>query len=156
MSASSLENRYMEFKLGDQLYAIPLLIVKEVIQKPEITAIPNMPGHFEGMINLRGKILGVYNVRKKLLAKARDASRTTAEVVIVIEHSQVSVGMIVDEVTRVLHPEPEMVKPAPVKSGESAHDFVNSIIQIGEELILTINVAQLLELSKIQQEKKTA
>jgi purine-binding chemotaxis protein CheW len=122
--------------------------VKEVITKPEITMIPNMPTHFEGMINLRGQILGVFNVRKKLAAKADDSKNKVQEVVIVIEQKGVFVGMIVDEVTKVLHAKPEMIGPAPLKEDDPARHFIGSVIQTGEELVMTIHVGKLLELDK--------
>lgn len=148
MSKSSLNNRFMEFRLGVQLYAIPLLSVKEVIQKPDITLVPNMPSHFEGMINLRGQILGVFNIRKKLAAKARDANDKTMDVVIVIEQQGVSVGMIVDEVTKVLHAGTDMIGPAPLKEDDPARHFIGSVIQAGGDLVMTIHVEKLLELEK--------
>jgi purine-binding chemotaxis protein CheW len=148
MSEANSDNRFMEFRLGGQLYAIPLLSVKEVITKPEITMIPNMPTHFEGMINLRGQILGVFNVRKKLAAKADDSKNKVQEVVIVIEQKGVFVGMIVDEVTKVLHAKTEMIGPAPLKEDDPARNFIGSVIQTGEELVMTIHVGKLLELDK--------
>ncbi len=148
MTTVITDNRYMEFRLGGQLYAIPLLTVKEVIQKPEVTLVPNMPVHFEGMMNLRGQILGVFNVRKKLSAKARDKDDTYQEVVVVIEQMGVNVGMIVDEVTRVLHAQEDMIRPAPLKEDDPARAFIGSVIQTGDDLVLTVNVGQLLDLAK--------
>jgi len=145
----------MEFRLGDQLYAIPLLTIKEVIQKPDVTAVPNMPSHFEGMMNLRGQILGIFSVRKKLGAKDRAADAGN-DVVVVIEQNGTNVGMIVDEVTRVLHPDSNMIRPAPLKENDPAQAFVRSVIQSGEDLILTIDVVQLLDLEKFNLGKKAA
>jgi purine-binding chemotaxis protein CheW len=146
----------MEFRLGDQLFALPLLIVKEVIQRPEVTAVPNMPTHFEGMMNLRGQILGVFNVRKKLAAKAKDPGVSTADVVVVIEQDGVSVGMIVDEVTRVLHPGIDSVRPAPLREDDPTGEYIGSVIQSDELLILTVNVSRLLELAKYGAGKQAA
>lgn len=154
--SSGTDNRYMEFRLGGQLYAIPLLSVKEVIPKPEITAVPNMPQHFEGMINLRGQILGVFNVRKKLAAKAKDTSLKSTDVVIVIESQGVSVGMIVDEVTRVLHASPEKIGPAPLKEDDPARYFISAVIQSEQELVMAIQVGQLLDLEKYKAMTKAA
>lgn len=145
--------RYMEFRLGEHLYAIPLLRVKEVISKPEITLIPNMPAFFEGMINLRGQILGVFNVRKKLSVKAESKSH---EVVIVIEDEGINVGMIVDEVTRVLHADPKMIGPAPLKQGDPAGQYVSSVIQDNKELVMVLQDAELLELEKYKKFNKAA
>ena len=154
MSESSLAGRYMEFRLGGQLYAIALLTVKEVIQRPEVTAVPNMPVHFEGMMNLRGQILGVFNVRKKLGAKPRENHEGTSEVVVVIESQGVSVGMIVDEVTRVLHATDSMVRPAPLKSDDPARAYIGSVIQADQDLVLTVNVNELLDLKKYKELEK--
>ncbi len=156
MTAEIKDNRFMEFRLGNQLFAIPLLEVKEVIQKPEVTQVPNMPAHFEGMMNLRGQILGVYNVRKKLGASAREKAEATAEVVVVIESAGVNVGMLVDEVTRVLHAAGDMILPAPLKENDPAREYVTSVIKTGEDLILAVDAGQLLELAKHRNEKKAA
>ncbi|HVJ64170.1 MAG TPA: chemotaxis protein CheW [Bdellovibrionota bacterium] len=149
---SQLDNRYMEFLLGEQLFALPLMSVKEVIQRPDVTPVPNMPTHFEGMMNLRGQILGVFNVRKRLAAKERKNKDSAHEVVVVIEHHGVSVGMLVDEVTKVLHPAADMLKPAPIKHDDAASKFIRSVIQTGSEMVLTIDVAELLEIEKYRQQ----
>lgn len=152
-----LENRYMEFKLGDLHYAVPLLAIKEVIQKPEVTAVPNMPSHFEGMMNLRGQILGVYSIRKKLNAKPREkAISANSEVVMVIESNGVIVGMIVDEVTKVLHAEADMIKEAPLKEDDPARHFVSSVIQTENDLVLTVDIYKLLDLDKYKANLKAA
>ena len=156
MSTDVKDNRYMEFRLGTQLFAIPLLTVKEVIQKPEVTQVPNMPPHFDGMMNLRGQILGVYNVRKKLNAVTRDKGETSAEVVVVIESQGVNVGMLVDEVTRVLHAQEGMILPAPLKENDPAREYIVSVIQADSDLVLTVNAGRLLELDKFKGEKKAS
>lgn len=148
MSNTKIDNRFMEFRLGDQLYAAPLLEVKEVIQKPDVTDVPNMPQHFEGMINLRGQIIGVFNIRKRLGAKAREASADSPEVIIVVEKSGVMVGMLVDEVTRVLHPTDSEIKPAPLKDDDAAKKYVGAVIQMSQDLVLTVHLDELLELNK--------
>ncbi len=150
------DNRYMEFRIGENLYAVPLLTVKEVIQKPEIRPVPNMPGFFEGMMNLRGQILGVFSVRKKLAAKGRDESSATPEVVMVIEEEGVMIGMIVDEVTRVLHAAPDSIRPAPLKEDDPAKKYIESVIQSEQKLVLTVKVGELFEIEKFKKTKDAA
>lgn len=142
----------MEFKLGGLLYAVPLLTIKEVIQKPEVTSIPNMPSHFEGMMNLRGQILGVYSIRKKLGAKPLPENSTESknQVVMVIETGGVTAGMVVDEVTKVLHVEEKMCKEAPLKEDDPARAYVNAVIQQEDELVLILDVYKLLDLEKFK------
>ena len=153
----SIEHRFMEFRLGSQLYAIPLLSVKEVLQKPELTPVPNMPPHFEGMINLRGQILGIMNVRRKLSTTSQTKEESSSQsVVIVIEDQGVLVGMTVDEVTRVIQAKDSQIGPAPLKEGDPAQKFVTSVIQLDKELILALNLFELLELKKYQQLAESA
>lgn len=149
MTNHALENRFMEFLLGDQSFAIPLISVKEVIQRPDITSVPNMPAYFEGMINLRGKIIGVFNVRKKLSLK-QHASKIDAgpEVVIVVEMEGVSVGMIVDEVRRVIHATEDMISPAPLREDDPAHKYVVNVIRLKNDMVLSMDAGKLLEIEK--------
>ena len=153
MSQNTLENRYMEFTLGDQFFALPLISVKEVIQKPEVTTVPNMPAHFEGMMNLRGKIIGVFNVKKKLgVKKSAEKSDASPEVVVVVEQNGISVGMLVDEVTKVIHATEDMLKQAPLKDDDISKKFIQNVIQTKENMVLSIDVNELLEIEKYRKQ----
>lgn len=156
MSQENLDNRYMEFRIGEQLYALPLLSVKEVIQKPEVTSVPNVPTYFEGMINLRGQILGVVNVRKRINSKTKESGDPKTEVVVVVEQDNVSIGMIVDEVTRVIHTTQEMIKPAPLKEDDPSRMYISFIIQSNDDLILAVNLSELVELKKYKSTQMAA
>ena len=146
----------MELRISGNLFAIPLLSVKEVISKPEVTLVPNMPAHFEGMINLRGQILGVYNARKKIGSKGSEKTLDTVvksqeknlEVVVGIEVDGVKVGVTVDDVTRVLHVEENMLREAPLKESDPAFRYITAIIELESELIQTLNISALLELDR--------
>lgn len=153
---NKIDNRYMEIRLGNQHFAIPLLAVKEVIQKPEMREVPNMPAHFEGMINLRGQVMGIYNVRKRLSTGNREKSEAVPEVVVVIEHQGVNVGMMVDEVIRVLHAKEDMIREAPLKQGDPAAEYITSVIHHEGKMILTIAIHRLLELDKYRPTKQVA
>ncbi|NCN95305.1 MAG: hypothetical protein GW917_01130 [Bdellovibrionales bacterium] len=150
----SLDSRFMELKIGEQLFALPLMKVKEVIQKPEITQVPNMPSHFEGMINLRGQILGVFNVRKKLNQKS--VENGPPEVIIVVESDGLMLGMIVDEVTRVIQASAEQLKEAPLREGDPAAAYVSGVIHSGDDLILTLKVEKLLDLDTYKNQLQKA
>jgi purine-binding chemotaxis protein CheW len=153
MSQNTLENRYMEFTLGDQYFALPLISVKEVIQRPEVTQVPNMPSHFEGMMNLRGKIIGVFNVRKKLgVKKPVEKADASPEVVVVVEQNGISVGMLVDEVTKVIHATDDMIKQAPLKDDDPSKKFIMNVIQTKDSMVLSIDVNELLDIEKYRKQ----
>lgn len=143
------DRRYMELRIGTGLFAIPLLSVKEVISRPELTAVPNMPSHFEGMINLRGQILGVYSARRKIGVKTTDKElhllHRLQEVVVILDINGVKTGVIVDDVTRVLHVEETMLREAPIKEEDPAFRYISAVIELEKELIQIINMSALLE-----------
>lgn len=156
MTTNTVDNRFMEFRVGEQLYAIHLLSVREVIQKPEVTQVPNGPADFEGMMNLRGQILGVFNLRKKLNAKPKANSGDGQAVVVVVEEGGVRVGVTVDEVTHVLHPQADAIKPAPLREDDPTKRFVQSVIQSNGELVILLDFEQLLDLGKYRAFLKAA
>jgi purine-binding chemotaxis protein CheW len=157
MSQIAFDNRYMEFRLGEQFFAIPLLTVKEVIPKPEITPIPNMPSHFEGMINLRGQVLAVFDVRKKLGSRVQSNQSTKDfSVVIIVEDLGVRLGMTVDEVTRVLDVKQEDIGPAPVKDEDPASKFVSAVIRNEQGMTLVLLAEKLLEFEKYKTSLKVS
>lgn len=156
MIDTDINNRFMEFRMSDQKFAIPLLYVKEVISKPEITPMPNMQAHFEGMINLRGQIIGIYNIRKRLGAKSKDPADKNKDVIIVIEFENEYFGIIVDEITRVLTPSPEAIDSSPMKEEYPAAKYIDFIIKFEKELILTIRIEKLLDLERKQINKPMA
>ena len=141
--SENADRRYMELRIGTGLFAIPLLSVKEVISRPELTAVPNMPTHFEGMINLRGQILGVYSARRKIGIKTTD--KQVQEVVVILDVNGVKTGVIVDDVTRVLHVEESMLREAPIKEEDPAFRYISAVIELEKELIQIINMSALLE-----------
>lgn len=151
---NDIQNRYMEFRLGDRLFAVGLMTVREVLQKPEVTQVPNMPAHFEGMMNLRGQILGVFDLRKKLLSPQDKGKGAEHPVVIVIEEEGTQVGIVVDEVTRVIHPTDDQMSAPPLRANDAASAYVKSVIKLENALIVTLKMSELLGLAALS--KKAA
>lgn len=143
MIDNSNDNRFMEIKVGSELFAVPLLEVKEVILKPDVIPVPNAPKFFEGMINLRGQILGVFDVRKKLVEKYVK-QENKREVVVIFELASGLVGMSVDEVTRVLQVKPDMIEAASLRDKEAALKYIDQIIKTGSEVVQTLRPSKLL------------
>ena len=137
------DGRYMQMRVGQNLFAIPLLSVKEVISKSELTQVPNMPPHFEGMMNLRGQILGVYNARKKLGIRASEAKEP--DVIVIIENNGQQVGVVVDDVVRVIQAESSMLREAPLREDDPARRYIQGVIEFEKDLIQIVSMAALLE-----------
>ncbi|MFN7729925.1 MAG: chemotaxis protein CheW [Bdellovibrio sp.] len=140
---SKLEDRFLCFRLENEDYAAPLLEVKEVLGIPEITPIPQMPSYFLGIMNLRGQVISVVDLRLKFGLKANRLGETC---IIIFEYPAFSVGVVVDEVKSVLSPQAGELCAPPDTQKSKKVDFVTGIINRGDQMILTIDVVKALDL----------
>ncbi|MBI5233620.1 MAG: purine-binding chemotaxis protein CheW, partial [Deltaproteobacteria bacterium] len=99
------------FKVGKEEFSIPITKVQEIIRMPEITKVPRTPDFVEGVINLRGKVIPVVDLRKRFGLDVSEKSSDTR--VIVVDSSGKIVGFMVDAVTEVLRLSASTVEPAP-------------------------------------------
>lgn len=97
---NDIDSHYMEFSLGAENYAIPLLEVREVISRPETTHIPNSPTYFVGIMNLRGQVITVVDLRKKM-GITSECPHPEEAVIIVNIHS-INLGIVVDSINQVV------------------------------------------------------
>jgi len=141
------DNRFLEIAVSAQICALPLLSVREVIYVPEITALPNMPPYFEGMMNLRGKILGVIDLRKRIFGKKPPPNPEQREVVVVVESERGEIGVIVDAVIRVLSINEADRVAAPVRESDPVSRYVEGVIKKPDELVLILNMLKLLDIA---------
>jgi purine-binding chemotaxis protein CheW len=143
---------YIEFQLGSNSYAIPLLLVKEVITLPELTPIPKSPYYYKGLMNLRGHVITVLDLKAKLGSEnLQEATQINNDdmVVMVIEKEDVKVGVIIDQVNRVLK-----LTDGDIASSEDIQDKVNTnyltgiYLQEGKQTTF-IDLFQALDLGEI-------
>ena len=133
--------RYLSFSLGTEDYAMPLLSVKEVIALTEFTPVPFSPPYFLGIMNLRGQVISVIDLRKKFNIKPQNAAETA---IIICDLASLSLGIVVDSVNSVLSPEPAEVSPKPELEGTKGADFVTAVYRQENKLVLFLDVARAL------------
>lgn len=129
--------RYLCFSLGDEEFALPLLQVKTVTGLPEVTRVPNTPAYFMGIMNLRGQVISVLDMRKKLNIKPNDKGETA---IIIVEFSSHQVGLVVDSINSVLGLTAQELQPRPDMLGGKSSEFVNSIYAKDERIVLILDV----------------
>lgn len=137
----SQNTRFICFSLGKEEFAIPLLSVREVLGVPEVTSIPQSPPHFLGVMNLRGQVVSVMDLRLKLNIKP-SASDETA--VIILDFESFSLGVVVDRVNSVQEVPPEQSMDKPVLENSKANDYVTRVFQKQDHLILILDIAKAL------------
>ncbi|MBC8318399.1 MAG: purine-binding chemotaxis protein CheW [Desulfobulbaceae bacterium] len=121
LNTQNLAGKYLTFALGKEEYGIGILKVKEIIGMMEITAVPQTPAFVKGVINLRGSVIPVLELRTKFGMPIKEYDDRTCIIVSEVQggSGQIQVGMIVDSVSEVLNVRQEDIEPPPVFGGAS-------------------------------------
>jgi purine-binding chemotaxis protein CheW len=131
--------QYLTFNLGDEVFALEINKVREVLDYTTITKVPRMPDFLSGVINLRGNVVPVIDLRLKLGMSAIQKTVNTCIVIMEIEidGEQMQIGALVDQVQEVLSLEPSQVEPPPSIGTKLNTEFIRGMgKQDGEFLIL--------------------
>jgi len=138
--------QYVVFKLGNEQYGFDVATVREIHNFGEVAKVHRAANHIEGVMNLRGKLLTIVNLRKRF--QMEPAPHESAQKIVVIEAPDAPVGFLVDEVVEVARiPDTALEKPpAYVTSGIEA-EYVTNIAKHEDQLITIVNPIKILELS---------
>lgn len=142
------KGRYLTFLLGRETYGIEIKYVTEIIGIQSITEIPELPEYVKGIINLRGKIIPVMDVRIRFRKEPIKYNDRTC--VIVVDISDISIGLIVDKVSEVLTiPEVDIVEPPQMNKGFN-NRYIKNIGKIGDDVKLLLDCEKLLTEDEVQ------
>jgi len=137
-----LKGKYLTFSIGSESYGIEVKYVIEIVGIQSITEMPEFPDYVKGVINLRGKIIPVIDVRLRFRKEPRDYDDRTC--IIVIDCRDSLIGLIVDAVAEVINiPEEEIIDAPQLNSGQNGR-FINKIGKVGNDIKLLIDCEQLL------------
>lgn len=136
------KGKFLTFNIGTEFYGIEIKFVTEIIGIQVITEVPELPEYIRGIINLRGKIIPVMDVRLRFKKPFREYNDRTC--VIVVDIKDISVGLIVDSVSEVLTiPEQDIVEPPQMNKGFS-NKYIKKIGKVGNDVKLLLNCEKLL------------
>jgi purine-binding chemotaxis protein CheW len=147
----SAANKYLTFVLAKEHYGIPILKVQEIIGVQEITPVPRMPPEVRGVLNLRGKVIPVIDLRLHFGFASIPDSKRTCIIVVQLSHaagedgSPVIMGAVVDQVSEVQDIPPDQIEPAPAY-GSHSHDreTIAGVGKIGKRVVMILNIDQAL------------
>lgn len=131
----------VSFKVGNEEFGLDILKVQEIIRLRELTRVPNMPAFVDGVINLRGKVIPVIGLRRRMGIPAGEDDKRTR--IVVAEVNGKVLGFVVDEVSEVLRI-PEANFEPPPKLGQVEREYVQGIGKIDERLLILIDLSPLL------------
>lgn len=138
----TLKGKYLIFSIEKEEYGIEIRYVTEIVGIQAITAVPDLESYIKGVINLRGKIIPVMDVRLRFKKEERAYDDRTC--IVVVEIGNISVGLIVDRVSEVLPiPEDQIVPPPEIKSG-AKNKYISAIGKTEKDVKLLIDCKKLL------------
>src|SRR6516162_6499165 len=141
----SRELQIVGFQVGRETYGVPITSLHEIVRVPEITAVPDAPEYMEGVINLRGKIVSVMDLRKRFGAKNVTADRRNR--ILVVEYKRRLSGLIVDSASEVLKIASTDIEPPPAVLQEGGLNCVTGLGKYRGRLIMLLDMNKLLEFS---------
>lgn len=136
------KDKYLTFKVAGEFYALEIKDILEIVGIQKITQIPDMPDYVKGVINLRGKIIPVVDVRLRF--KMPEIGYHERTCIVVVDLNNSSVGFIVDEVSEVVNIPAANIDAAPQTSKGSKSRFVQGIGRLGDQVKIVLSLDQLL------------
>lgn len=140
---------YLTFRLGAEEYGIDILGVQEIRSYEQPTRLAHAPDFIKGVIDLRGRIVPILDLRVKLACP--EAHYTDFTVVIILDIGATVIGAVVDSVADVVSLTPELIKPAPQfeRQGQVDPSFVTGIASLGDRMLIVMDIAALLSSDEI-------
>ncbi len=151
-----MNNTYLSFIICGELFAVNVSKVLEVLQKENITKVPNAPDYIKGIINFRGEVVPVFESRAKFNLSERGIEEPYVIIVLDLssENDEFRIGAIVDKVQDVISISDEEIKPIPAMSKDFNTNFLQGIFKLHEKFIMLLDVEKVFtgsELNKIKE-----
>jgi len=139
---SSTEQQLVVFDLAHEAYGVDIGTVREIIRMQDVTSVPHRPDYVSGVINLRGRITPVVDLRKRFNLPETEISRESRIVVVDIDGQDI--GMIVDAVTEVLRISSDQIEPPSNMIAAGGSDYIVGIAKLESQLVLLLDLERVL------------
>lgn len=140
------------FGVGKELYGVGIGSVQEIVRVPDVTEVPDAPAFLEGVINLRGKVIPVIDLRKRL--KLQGGERTRSTRVLVTENEESAgglVGLLVDFVSEVRRVQPDAVEDPPEMVSAVGAEYIKGVVKAEDNLIILLDLKMVLDVEDMKQ-----
>jgi purine-binding chemotaxis protein CheW len=136
------------FRIGRETFGVPIALVHEIVRVPEITSVPDAPDYIEGVINLRGKIISIVDLRKRFGERQITAHKKNRILVVEVENKMV--GLVVDAASEVLKIPPSEIDAPPNVFEEGELNYVTGVGKLGGRLIILIDLSKILQRGELK------
>lgn len=143
LSTSFSSGKFLTFLLAEESYGVEVLRIREIIRIQKITPVPQMPAHVKGVINLRGKVIPVVDLRLKFNLNAEEATERTCVIVVDIDNGQgvnTLLGLVVDAVEEVLNITENNVEPSPDFGTRLSTECCLGIAKVKDKIITLLDI----------------
>ncbi len=130
------------FHVGDEEFGVDILAVREINRMMEITRVPHAPVFVEGVINLRGQVIPVVDLRTRFQLDAVEHDKSTR--IVVVELSEKVVGFLVDSVSEVLRVPRDLIEPPPPIVGSIDSEYIQAVVKLDDRLLILLDLQKLL------------
>jgi len=156
--AAHLNNQFLTFILDEEEYGVGILDVQEVKAWEEVTHIPNAPAHVKGVMDLRGTIVPIVDLRTRFGLPVQKYSDTTVIIVLKLEQAADTqvIGIVVDAVSDVMDVTTEQIKDPPDFNGDTKTVFIRGLASVDNNLVILLNTDKLLTHGELEELKKHA
>lgn len=143
--------QFVGFKVHREFFGVPIDRVREIVRVPEITPVPETPKFVEGVINLRGKIIPVIDMRTRLSAPAAARGRTNRVLIVeLLERDGKSVGLIVDSASEIMKIPEDSIEPTPELVSSIGAEYVTGVGKLNEKLVVMLDLSKLLSIEEMK------
>lgn len=158
VAVTAKAGKYLTFKLGAEEYGLEILKVQEIIKMMDITKVPRTPDYVRGVINLRGKVIPVVELRLKFDMPTVATTDKTCVIVVQVKRQSdsVTMGAIVDEVSEVLDIVGELIEPSPEFGSSVDTAFILGMGKIGKRVVMLLDVDKILAANEVAGLMETA
>jgi len=135
--------QFVAFNIGEEEFSVPILNVQEIIRMSEITRVPHTSDFVGGVINLRGRVIPIVDLRSRFGIQ-RLEKKSSRERVVVINSEERVVGLVVDSVSEILHMDASIIEAPPDFRGTVSSDYINGVGKLKDRLIVLLNLEKVL------------
>ncbi len=137
-----MELKVVSFLLGEERFALDIMVIDSIVEVGKIVRIPESRSYVEGVMNLRGNVIPIINLKKKFGLK--ETERSKAAKIVVVNLDDRRVGLLVDEVHEVLTITDQQIEQPPTDLTSSRSNLILGIAKLGEELLIILNAKEIL------------
>ena len=135
-------SQIVSFRLANEEYGVDIMLVQEIILMGQITCMPQVPDYICGLINLRGHVIPIIDLRRRFGLPAADNDEHTR--IIVVNVGSQTIGIVVDAVNEVLRVNPDQGEPPPSSVAGIGHDYIRALLKFDKKLLILLSIENVL------------